>query len=183
LDLFAILKKSLGLACVLLLCTTVFAAPPAKAHRKSGHKRSTVSKTAKAVGPKTRSASVRSRGKHSRRTTPKTARARGQQAIDADRTREIQHALIRANYLQGEPNGVWDQRTKEALTRFQQDNGWQSKVVPDSRALIKLGLGPRQANLINPVAPTTFTSRADRDAGHCDMPTGSGELRSSGAQQ
>jgi hypothetical protein len=43
-----------------------------------------------------------------------------------------------------------DQRTKEALTRFQNDNGWQSKIVPDSRALIKLGLGPSHEGLLNP---------------------------------
>jgi len=28
------------------------------------------------------------------------------------------------------------------MQRFQADNGWQSKVVPDSRALIKLGWDP-----------------------------------------
>jgi hypothetical protein len=36
------------------------------------------------------------------------------------------------------------------MQRFQQSHGWQTKVVPDSRALIKLGLGPDRANLINP---------------------------------
>jgi hypothetical protein len=29
------------------------------------------------------------------------------------------------------------------MERYQSDNGWQSKVTPDSRALIKLGLGPK----------------------------------------
>jgi sulfite reductase alpha subunit-like flavoprotein len=67
---------------------------------------------------------------------------RGQQAIESDRARQIQEALIREKYLDGDASGVWDQRTKEALSRFQEENGWQSKVVPDSRALIKLGLGP-----------------------------------------
>ena len=28
------------------------------------------------------------------------------------------------------------------MVRYQADNGWQTKVAPDSRALIKLGLGP-----------------------------------------
>jgi hypothetical protein len=28
------------------------------------------------------------------------------------------------------------------MTKVQSDNGWQTKLVPDSRALIKLGLGP-----------------------------------------
>ena len=70
--------------------------------------------------------------------------------MHASRVREIQAALIRAKYLDGQPDGVWGQRSKEAMQRYQQDNGWQTKIVPDSRALIKLGLGPDHANLINP---------------------------------
>lgn len=73
-----------------------------------------------------------------------------QQAIESMRVREIQSALIRARYLDGQPSGTWDARTKAAMQRFQNDNGWQTKRVPDSRALIKLGLGPARANLINP---------------------------------
>ncbi len=80
----------------------------------------------------------------------KSKRVRGQRAISPERAREIQAALIREKYLDGEPTGVWDQRTKDALTRYQADQGWQTKVVPDSRALIKLGLGPDHSQLINP---------------------------------
>jgi peptidoglycan hydrolase-like protein with peptidoglycan-binding domain len=75
---------------------------------------------------------------------------RGQKQIADDRTREIQTALVREGYLDGEPNGVMDERTKSALAKLQADNGWQTKIVPDSRALIKLGLGPDHTNLINP---------------------------------
>lgn len=78
------------------------------------------------------------------------AASHGQHGIDAERTREIQEALIRVHYLNGEPTGKWDQSTKEALTRFQEANGWQTKSVPDSRALIKLGLGPAKTGLLNP---------------------------------
>ncbi len=77
-------------------------------------------------------------------------RHHGQQAIDPERAGQIQEALIRNNYLDGEPSGKWDQRTRDAMQRFQQDNGWQTKVVPDSRALIKLGLGPSSDGLLNP---------------------------------
>jgi peptidoglycan hydrolase-like protein with peptidoglycan-binding domain len=66
----------------------------------------------------------------------------GQQGMRPDRVRAIQEALIREKYLTGEPTGTWDARTQDAMTRYQNDNGWQSKVTPDSRALIKLGLGP-----------------------------------------
>ncbi len=86
-------------------------------------------------------------GKHTRRAK---WRKSGQQAIDANRVREIQAALIRENYLDSPANGVWNQRSKQSMARFQSDSGWQSKVVPDSRALIKLGLGPDHVGLINP---------------------------------
>ncbi len=92
-------------------------------------------------------AKVRHSSKHTRRGS---WRHHGQQAIDTQRAGQIQEALIRNNYLDGEPSGKWDQRTRDAMQRFQQDNGWQTKVVPDSRALIKLGLGPSSDGLLNP---------------------------------
>lgn len=85
--------------------------------------------------------------RHSKRSSRKT---RGQQAISGERVREIQAALIREHYMDGEPDGVWDSRSKAAMQKYQADQGWQSKVVPDSRALIKLGLGPDHAGLLNP---------------------------------
>jgi peptidoglycan hydrolase-like protein with peptidoglycan-binding domain len=75
--------------------------------------------------------------------------------MDPARVREIQAALIRQKYLAGQPTGKWDQRSQEAMQRYQSANGWQAKIVPDSRALIKLGLGPDQANLINPETAAT----------------------------
>jgi hypothetical protein len=82
--------------------------------------------------------------------SPAKPRYKGQQAIDEARTLEIQQALIRERYLDGEATGEWDQRTREALIRLQGENHWQTKIVPDARALIKLGLGPSQQNLLNP---------------------------------
>jgi hypothetical protein len=71
----------------------------------------------------------------------------GQRAIDSARTTEIQNALIKSGYLSGEANGTWDTKTASAMEKLQADNGWQTKIVPDSRAIIKLGLGPHQENL------------------------------------
>jgi hypothetical protein len=68
----------------------------------------------------------------------------GQRQIDPERAKEIQTALIREHYLTGEPSGQWDSQSQAAMTRFQADQGWQTKLTPDSRALIKLGLGPSQ---------------------------------------
>jgi len=79
----------------------------------------------------------------------KVARSHGQQAIDSDRVTEIQQALIREHYLTGEASGSWDETTKDAMTKYQADRGWQTKLVPDSRALKNLGLGPDYSNAIN----------------------------------
>ncbi len=91
-----------------------------------------------------------SSAKHHSKTTKTAAKSHGQRGISEERTREIQTALIRDHYLSGEPTGTWDQSTKEALTKYQADNGWQTKITPDSRALIKLGLGPDHKGLLNP---------------------------------
>jgi len=97
---------------------------------------------------------ARHAGKGSHKTEIKAVAAkpkfRGQQSIDSARTIEIQQALIREHYLDGEPTGVWDQATRDALVRLQDEQHWQTRIVPDSRALIKLGLGPSQQNLLNP---------------------------------
>jgi hypothetical protein len=74
----------------------------------------------------------------------------GQKGIDQERTLAIQQALVKQGYFSGEPTGKFDQVTKDALVRYQAENGWQTKVAPDSRALIKLGLGPDKKGLLNP---------------------------------
>jgi hypothetical protein len=66
----------------------------------------------------------------------------GQRTIDSDRAREIQTALIKENYMSGTPSGEWDTDTQSAMLKYQADHGWQTRLTPDSRALIKLGLGP-----------------------------------------
>ena len=60
-----------------------------------------------------------------------------------ERATEIQSALIKSGYMTGEPSGTWDSQSAAAMQKLQADNGWQTKITPDSRALIKLGLGPQ----------------------------------------
>ncbi len=101
-----------------------------------------------------------STGKRSLRK--KTGRARGQQKIDSERAQAIQEALIREHYLNGEATGTWNQASEEAMRRYQADQGWQSKTVPDSRALIKLGLGPSKDHLLNPESAMTTVPDSPR---------------------
>jgi peptidoglycan hydrolase-like protein with peptidoglycan-binding domain len=101
----------------------------------------------------------------------KSTKVRGQQKIDSDRAQQIQAALIREHYLSGEPTGTWDSSSEEAMRRFQADNGWQNKSVPDSRALIKLGLGPSKDHLLNP--DSAMTTVPDAPTAASTLPTSS----------
>lgn len=119
LPLSPVLKRALLTAPALLLCMTSAEAshlrhgPTAgKPHGKKKH--STVSKTAVSARPR---------------------------AMDDARATEIQTALVKAGYLDG-ASGHWDDASAAAMRKLQGDNGWQTKLIPDSRALIKLGLGP-----------------------------------------
>ena len=160
--------RAAGLAA--LLCTFVFAdasspAPasskPSKtpvtrksssvAHPSSQHSSNTTARSATSTKSKKLSTHAAAhKGKKSRKTSH-----RGQQKIDGDRTLQIQQALIKQHYLSGEASGKWDASTEDALRRYQGDNGWQNKTVPDSRALIKLGLGPSHDHLLNPESAMT----------------------------
>jgi hypothetical protein len=94
-------------------------------------------------------------GKHSSSRRKKSSRVRGQKKIESERARAIQEALIREHYLNGEAMGAWNQASEDAMRRYQGDHGWQTKTVPDSRALIKLGLGPSKDHLLNPESAMT----------------------------
>ena len=81
----------------------------------------------------------------------------GQRQIDPERAAEIQNALIREHYLTAPASGQWDASTEAAMQKYQADHGWQTKLTPDSRALIKLGLGP-QPDAANAVPAQTSAS-------------------------
>jgi hypothetical protein len=83
------------------------------------------------------------------RAAKQSKRVRGQQAIDPARVTQIQQALIREHYLSGDADGNWDATTLAAMQKYQADQGWQTKLMPDSRALKKLGLGPDYSDAIN----------------------------------
>ena len=94
----------------------------------------------------------------------KARRARGQQAIEPERVTQIQQALIREHYLTGEANGKWDATTVAAMQKYQADHGWQTKLMPDSRALMTLGLGPDYSTAINAKGSTFAPAPANSNA-------------------
>jgi hypothetical protein len=156
-------KTSLGVAGALLLTglSPVYASSATK-HPKPKHPEAVHEKPqhparqkgTKHTGPKATRHSARKVKGHKR----------GQAAIDNQRAQEIQQALVREHYLNGEPTGTWDSSTQEAMRRYQADQGWQTKQVPDSRALIRLGLGPDHGHLLNPESAMTTSPRLSQSA-------------------
>jgi peptidoglycan hydrolase-like protein with peptidoglycan-binding domain len=87
-----------------------------------------------------------------------------QRAIDDSRATQIQNSLIKSGYLSGEASGHWDAQTEAAMQKFQSDNGWQTKLIPDSRAIIKLGLGPHQDSESSFASPASASSLSSSNA-------------------
>ena len=132
-------KKLIAPAVVLLLSASLSAQATAQTPAQ-----------APVPAPRTASHPIAKTHRVSHHPGKKSRKPRGQQAIDGERARQIQAALIRERYLNGEPSGKWDDSTQAAMRRYQTDQGWQSKSIPDSRALIRLGLGPDHVHLLNP---------------------------------
>jgi peptidoglycan hydrolase-like protein with peptidoglycan-binding domain len=147
---------------ITLLCLALLATAPALAStKKSRHRTSKVSSSHPGKSAQAKMKRTGRRGAWKRH---------GQKGIQEERAREIQQALIREKYLAGEATGVWDARTQTAMQKFQADNGWQTKVLPDSRALIKLGLGPDHSNLLNPETAAVPTAVSKRVVGLPQQP-------------
>jgi hypothetical protein len=145
---------------MLLTATLSFAATQTEEHEKPvRHKAHTAThhaapKAGHHDSPKALHPEIPKTAHHSAKKAKKK-RVRGQQAIDGERARQIQEALVREHYMTGQPSGNWDAGTQAAMRRYQAAQGWQNKTVPDSRALIRLGLGPDHGHLLNPESAMT----------------------------
>jgi len=152
-------------ALMALLLACVFSTAARAQDDAAAKKSATASSSTTSTQPAS-STSTNSKGKtpaaSSKKRRKKSAQLRGQQKIDAQRAQEIQEALIREHYLTGQATGTWNEASEEAMRRYQADNGWQSKTVPDSRALIKLGLGPSKDHLLNPESAMTTAPDAPK---------------------
>jgi Putative peptidoglycan binding domain len=162
------LKSVLGLT-VVLVCSCAFSeSSPATSKSTSTHTGSKVKSPTSGAAAQSKSARIGSSRTLSRSTGSRkgkrSKKVRGQQKIDSERTHQIQEALIRQHYMTGMATGKWDASTEDALRHFQADNGWQNKTVPDSRALIKLGLGPNHDHLLNPESAMTTSADAPRSS-------------------
>jgi peptidoglycan hydrolase-like protein with peptidoglycan-binding domain len=83
----------------------------------------------------------------------------GQQAPSLDRYTEIERALAERGYLLKDPDGKWDQRSSEALKKFQVDQSLPADGKLSSMSLIALGLGPKRVSAAAAPAPQPQQSR------------------------
>ena len=168
----AVIRRAWLSALVALLLGCVFTAAAGAQDDAAAKKSATAGASTAGTQPSS-STSTNTKGKtptaSSKKHRKKSTQARGQQKIDPQRAQEIQEALIREHYLSGQATGTWNEASEEAMRRYQADNGWQSKTVPDSRALIKLGLGPSKDHLLNP--ESAMTSAPDPPKSESAAPT------------
>lgn len=68
----------------------------------------------------------------------------------SDRIDQIQQALARAGFYQGDPSGRWDSSTVNAMKSFQQAHGITPTGKIDATTLQQLGLGSNVAGLAPP---------------------------------
>jgi peptidoglycan hydrolase-like protein with peptidoglycan-binding domain len=98
-----------------------------------------------------------------KKTTKKrrTKREPSQKVPTPQRISEIQSALARKGYYQGEPTGKWDANTIAAMQKFQAANGMDASGKINASSLQKLGLGSSTAGVSAPkpasAAPASTT--------------------------
>jgi len=91
---------------------------------------------------------------------------------ESDRIGQIQQALAKSGYLSGEPTGRWDDQTREAMRRYQADNGFPVTGLPEAKSLMKLGLGPHP---LPPDLDTSNVAKAGADGNAAATPNAPAE--------
>ncbi len=132
--------------------------------------------TQKTSAPRSTTVKRRTAGKSSAKTARTRRRSRpvnyryrlARLRLQPDRIVEIQQALIRAGYLKPEPTGKWDEPTRQAMLRFQEEHGFPTTGMPEAKSLMKLGLGSHP--LPEDVDPSVG-ARASSDAAEKSAPT------------
>jgi peptidoglycan hydrolase-like protein with peptidoglycan-binding domain len=110
--------------------------------------------TPPATSPSTSAKPSAKKKRHYARREPK------QKTPTPERISEIQSALARNGYYQGEPNGKWDSNTIGAMQKFQSDHGLDANGKLDALSLQKLGLGSDIAGVSAPRPVTPGSSSA-----------------------
>jgi peptidoglycan hydrolase-like protein with peptidoglycan-binding domain len=141
--------RALQVAAVVGWAAVLLAAAPAGVRAQTQPSSSSaVASAAPAAKPASATTKKKSSKKHhSSRREP------SQKAPTADRIEEIQSALSRNGFYDGNPNGKWDSATIAAMQNFQSANGLDATGKLDALSLQKLGLGSEIAGVFAPEPP------------------------------
>ena len=95
-----------------------------------------------------------------------SARQSFQKVPTPARISEIQSALARNGFYDGNPNGKWDSTTVAAMQKFQSANGLEASGKLNALSLQKLGLGSSIAGVSapKPLPPPASTAPASKPA-------------------
>lgn len=143
-------------AIVLASSLAVASAPVVRAQTQASASSASAAPAAKPASATTKKKSTRKH--HSSRREP------SQKAPTADRINEIQSALSRNGFYDGNPNGKWDSSTIAAMQKFQSANGLDSTGKLDALSLQKLGLGSEIAGVYAPEPPHPAPSASAKPA-------------------
>lgn len=116
--------------------------------------------TAGVAAPRAAAAQTTSKSSTHKKKHRSAKRQPSQKAPTADRITEIQSALSRQGYYQGDPSGKMDYKTVAALQKFQSASGMDATGKLDAPTLQKLGLGSDIAGVSapKPAAPPSCCS-------------------------
>ncbi|MBX9600925.1 MAG: peptidoglycan-binding protein [Bryobacteraceae bacterium] len=139
--------RTLLAICFLLPGLVLIGAPaPQKPAAKKSAWKTPVKPSAKAPA-RTAGKPVSKKARNARYRAPRVSRPIGPMQPSADRISEIQSALAAKGYFNGQPNGVWNADSIEALKRFQRDQNLRDDGKISALSLIALGLGPERSTV------------------------------------
>jgi murein L,D-transpeptidase YcbB/YkuD len=117
--------------------------PKASPHKTHAASKSSTTKTATAKSATAKTTTGKGRSKTKGKPVRRTVRSY-QQAPTPERYQEIQQALAKKGYFQGEASGKWGADSADALKRFQAEQYLTPDGKINSLSLIALGLGPKR---------------------------------------
>jgi peptidoglycan hydrolase-like protein with peptidoglycan-binding domain len=126
---------------VLLLALAFAASPLLSAATRTGKTRRTATHIASSTRHRRHSSSKAAKRTRKPRK-PNAYQRLAKMQMDPDRVESIQKALGDAGVYHGTPSGHWDSETRDAMARYQTQNGFGVTGLPDAKSLMKLGLGP-----------------------------------------
>lgn len=102
------------------------------------------------------------RGRHSSYAAPAAPRTPPRAQIPEERVSEIQQALKKTGFYQGEITGTYDTSTREAMSSYQRANGLKETGMPTAQALMKLGLTKKTSPAGDTSAPGVTPNQPEK---------------------